>query len=240
MDLKNIINEKNIEYSTLYQLICISSHHGTSSSEGHYTATCLIDNKDTYYYFNDKKFEKIEDDKELLEDEEPYILFYKKLNIKKKDNIDVEKIKTLEIKDELINDVNNNQEENEEEENEEEEDEEEEEENNYNKNKRGNVFRGRGGIPKNKRNKNNNAKKKYYVVKVSTYGVNPNIPTLQFIFNNLPNCKKKFLNKNGKIHGFLNFKNYEDAVKIVKEFTEHTPVYNGCGVKLTLKNNSLN
>ena len=130
--------------------------------------------------------------------------------------------------------------ENEEEEEFEEEDEEEEEENNYNKNKRGNVFRGRGGIPKNKRNKNNNAKKKYYVVKVSTYGVNPNIPTLQFIFNNLPNCKKKFLNKNGKIHGFLNFKNYEDAVKIVKEFTEHTPVYNGCGVKLTLKNNSLN
>ena len=130
--------------------------------------------------------------------------------------------------------------ENEEEEEFEEEDEEEEEENNYNKNKRGNVFRGRGGIPKNKRIKNNNAKKKYYVVKVSTYGVNPNIPTLQFIFNNLPNCKKKFLNKNGKIHGFLNFKNYEDAVKIVKEFTEHTPVYNGCGVKLTLKNNSLN
>ena len=130
MDLKNIINEKNIEYSTLYQLICISSHHGTSSSEGHYTATCLIDNKDTYYYFNDKKFWKIKDDKELLEDEEPYILFYKKIDNKKKDKIDVKKIKTLEIKDELIKDVNNNQEEKDEEENEEEEEDDEEEEEN--------------------------------------------------------------------------------------------------------------
>ena len=82
LDLKNIIYEKDYDYNTLYQLICISSHFGESSSNGHYTATCLTGNDNNYFCFNDKKVEKI-DEKELLEDEEPYILFYKRINDKK-------------------------------------------------------------------------------------------------------------------------------------------------------------
>ncbi len=139
-----------------------------------------------------------------------------------------------------ISDYNDEEEENEEEDDdednefddEEEEEEEEEHENNYSNNRGLKKFRGRGRI---KNNKNKRIRNKYYVVKITTFGPNPSISVLKLLFNKLPNCKKKFLNKNGKIHGFLNFNNYDDAVKIVKEYTEHTPSFNGCGVKLSLQ-----
>jgi hypothetical protein len=134
----------------------------------------------------------------------------------------------------IINDKEENENEDEEKE---EEEEEEEYENNYS-NKRGlKKFYGRG---RKQNNKNNKIRNKYYVVKITTFGPNPNIAILQLLFNKLPNCKKKFLNKNGKIHGFLNFENYDDAIKIVKEYTEHTPSYDGCGVKLSLQSVPLN
>jgi len=134
-------------------------------------------------------------------------------------------------------DGDNEYEEEEEDEEKEEEEEEEEYENNYS-NKRGlKKFYGRG---RKQNNKNNKIRNKYYVVKITTFGPNPNIAILQLLFNKLPNCKKKFLNKNGKIHGFLNFENYDDAIKIVKEYTEHTPSYDGCGVKLSLQSVPLN
>ena len=59
LDLKNIIYEKDYDYYSLYKLICISSHFGESSSSGHYIATSLTNNDDTYYCFNDKKVEII-------------------------------------------------------------------------------------------------------------------------------------------------------------------------------------
>ena len=76
LNLQNIINEENYKYSSFYQLISVSTHSGTSSSSGHYTARCLTYNN-TYYYFSDKTVIKI-DIKELFEDE-PYILFYKRI-----------------------------------------------------------------------------------------------------------------------------------------------------------------
>ena len=93
----------------------------------------------------------------------------------------------------------------------EENEEEEEVENNYHHKRGSNIFRVRGR-KKIFHNNNNKFKNKYFVVKINTYGPNPNIQSLQLFFNNLPNCKKKFINKKGKIHGFLNFKNYDDAI----------------------------
>ena len=76
MDLNKIINEENYEYSSFYQLISVSTHSGTSSSSGHYTARCLTDNN-TYYYFSDKNVIQI--DRQYLFTDEPYILFYKRI-----------------------------------------------------------------------------------------------------------------------------------------------------------------
>ena len=79
LNLSNIINEEKYDYSPFYQLIAVSTHSGTSSSSGHYTARCLTENN-SYYYFSDKTVLKI-DKEELLEDE-PYILFYKRIEDK--------------------------------------------------------------------------------------------------------------------------------------------------------------
>ena len=78
LDLRNYIEEENYEYSSLYKLICISTHEGKSSSTGHYTARCLTDNN-KYYYFSDKYVEEINEE-DLFEDE-PYLLFYQQIDI---------------------------------------------------------------------------------------------------------------------------------------------------------------
>ena len=77
LDLKNCIDEEKYEESTFYKLICVSTHSGSSSEIGHYTARCLTDNN-TYYYFSDTQNHQINEDD--LFDDEPYILFYKRVN----------------------------------------------------------------------------------------------------------------------------------------------------------------
>ena len=78
LDLRNYIEEENYEFSSLYKLICISTHEGKSSSTGHYTARCLTDNN-KYYYFSDKYVEEINE--EDLFENEPYLLFYQQIDI---------------------------------------------------------------------------------------------------------------------------------------------------------------
>ena len=73
LNLEPFIAEKNYEYSTKYELICVSSHRGESSSSGHYTASCLGDNH-KYYYFSDTKVYEINEDNFISD--EPYLLFY--------------------------------------------------------------------------------------------------------------------------------------------------------------------
>ena len=84
LDLKNIIDEERFEYSSLYKLICISTHKGTSSSSGHYTACCLADNN-KYYYFSDTYVHEI--DENNLFNDEPYLLFYKQIDNEDKNEI---------------------------------------------------------------------------------------------------------------------------------------------------------
>ena len=96
LDLKNIIDEDEYEYSSLYKLICVSNHSGESSStRGHYTASCLADNN-KYYYFSDTYVKEI--DENNIINNEPYLLFYKQIDIDKNeiDNINNE-IKTIQI-----------------------------------------------------------------------------------------------------------------------------------------------
>ena len=75
LDLQSFIVEENYEYkySTKYELICVSSHRGSSSSNGHYTASCKTDNN-KYYYFSDTYAKEINEE-QLIRDE-PYLLFY--------------------------------------------------------------------------------------------------------------------------------------------------------------------
>ena len=76
---KYIDKDKNKEKKDiLYKLICISTHSGDSSSAGHYTSCCLNDNG-KYYYFSDSFVKEIKDLNDLYNNE-PYILFYKKID----------------------------------------------------------------------------------------------------------------------------------------------------------------
>ena len=71
LDLENIINEENYEYSSCYQLICALNSKENYSS-GIYRACCLTDNN-SYYYFSDNNSIMI--DIEKLFEDESYILF---------------------------------------------------------------------------------------------------------------------------------------------------------------------
>ena len=86
MELKDYINEENFEkeYSSSYKLICVSTHSGSSSSSGHYTARCLADNN-KFYYFSDSYVQEIKDDNELFTNE-PYLLFYQQNEVPKKED----------------------------------------------------------------------------------------------------------------------------------------------------------
>ena len=83
LDLRNYIDEDECEYSSLYKLICISTHEGKSSPTGHYTARCLTENN-KYYYFSDTYFHEINENR-LFEDE-PYLLFYQQIDINENSN----------------------------------------------------------------------------------------------------------------------------------------------------------
>ena len=69
------MDEKDYKNCSKYELISVSTHSGTSSSSGHYTACCLIDNGD-YYYFSDTYVQKV--DKNKIYENEPYLLFYRR------------------------------------------------------------------------------------------------------------------------------------------------------------------
>ena len=76
LDLYNYLDEKD-KYYTEYNLIGVSTHSGTSSSSGHYTACCLTDNGE-YYYFSDTHVEPINEN--VIYENEPYLLFYKRID----------------------------------------------------------------------------------------------------------------------------------------------------------------
>ena len=78
LDIKDYIDKDNYKINSKYKLIGVSTHSGTSSSSGHYTACCLTDNGD-YYYFSDTYCHKIKDMNKLNENE-PYLLFYQQKN----------------------------------------------------------------------------------------------------------------------------------------------------------------
>ena len=106
LDLKNFIVEKNYKYNTIYELICVSSHRGTSSASGHYTACCKTDNN-KYYYFSDTYVREI-NEKNLIQDE-PYLLFYKQTENNEKDiNKINEENKANQINNIKFKDGNNN------------------------------------------------------------------------------------------------------------------------------------
>ena len=90
LELKTIIDEDNYEYSSLYKLICVSTHSGSSSSSGHYTACCLTDNN-KYYYFSDTYVKEINEEN-IIKDE-PYLLFYQQIEDNNEENneINIEK-----------------------------------------------------------------------------------------------------------------------------------------------------
>ena len=64
----------------------MSSHRETSSSSGHYTASCLADNH-KYYYFSDTNVYEINEEN-LIRDE-PYLLFYLRNDICENDSNDI-------------------------------------------------------------------------------------------------------------------------------------------------------
>ena len=80
LNLEKYIDEKNYRYSSYYVLIGVITHSGDSSARGHYTACCLTDLNDnnSYYYFSDEYKQQI--DKNKLNKNESYILFYKNFN----------------------------------------------------------------------------------------------------------------------------------------------------------------
>ena len=73
LNLKKYIDEEHYNYSTNYELIGVITHSGESASSGNYIACCLTDNK-KYFYFSDDYKEKI--DKNKINFNEPYLLFY--------------------------------------------------------------------------------------------------------------------------------------------------------------------
>ena len=89
LDLKNIIDEKEYKYNSLYKLICVSTKH-LSLLNNPYIAYCLTDNG-KYYYFSDKYVNEIKE-KNIMNDEH-YLLFYEQIDMNKEDKNEIEKIK---------------------------------------------------------------------------------------------------------------------------------------------------
>ena len=79
IDLEGLIDKEgnNNQFNTKYKLIGVSPHAGRSSSSGHYTACCLSDNG-KYYYFSDTFVDEVS--KKAIYENEPYLLFYERLD----------------------------------------------------------------------------------------------------------------------------------------------------------------
>ena len=80
ISIENYVEQKE-EKELKYELYAVLTHLGTSDMNGHFIAFCysIIDN--IWYKFNDAFVDPITDfQKEVHDFEEPYILFYKKLN----------------------------------------------------------------------------------------------------------------------------------------------------------------
>ena len=104
------IDEYGYKYNTSYKLIGISTHSGDSSSKGHYTAYCLND-KNEYYYFSDDYVEKIDNEKELYDDQ-PYLLFYQREendNDQNNNNNEEEDMKKEDEKENSLNQIKENE-----------------------------------------------------------------------------------------------------------------------------------
>ena len=91
------------------------------------------------------------------------------------------------------------------------------------------------GNQRNQKRKKNTRKKNVYVVKIITFGTSPTIKKLEYIFQNVQYCQKKFLIKEGRVHGFLNFTNLQYAQNIIIQYDNC--FYDGCGVRLVLQYN---
>ena len=108
INIKKYIDKSNKKgkIDFLYKLICICTHTGDSSSKGHYTSCCLNENG-KFYYFSDEYVEEIKDENELYDDE-PYILFYQKIENDNDNNENDEDIKMENLSNNLINNNENN------------------------------------------------------------------------------------------------------------------------------------
>ena len=84
-----------------------------------------------------------------------------------------------------------------------------------------------------KNSKNQYLKMNHYIVKINTFGNSPSCKKLAYMFQNVNYCKKKFLKKDRKIYGFLDFTDYNYAQNIVQQY--NNCIYDGCGVKLSLQ-----
>ena len=105
IELKDIIDEENYIYNTTYNLICISTREGESSSKEHYTSCCLNENN-KFYYFSDTYVKEINDNN--LYHDEPYLLFYRQADINEEQNIRDNKEKKINInKNDEHNNTNN-------------------------------------------------------------------------------------------------------------------------------------
>ena len=78
LNIDDLIDDADYKkkFSSNYKLISVSTHSGTSSASGHYTACCLTDNE-KYYYFSDTYVTQVSESR--IYDNEPYLLFYKRL-----------------------------------------------------------------------------------------------------------------------------------------------------------------
>ena len=94
LDISNFVDKEESGENIYYQLIGSCNHSGDSSPTGHYTATCLYENK--YYFFNDSQFQPLD---YFQYAGQPYILFYRRY--RKYTN------KSLEIKNSISHYENN-------------------------------------------------------------------------------------------------------------------------------------
>ena len=84
LDLSTFIDKDGKELNklydkdTYYKIIGSCNHSESSSSAGHYTASCYNEEKNSFYYYNDTSVKKLDKYKYIGE---PYILFYKRTKI---------------------------------------------------------------------------------------------------------------------------------------------------------------
>lgn len=85
IDLNDYLEDETYEYQTKYILTGVCIHHGKSGNFGHYTSICLCDDN-KYYHLNDSSSRPLRYKEELYEGS-PYILFYSRKDLTKKQKI---------------------------------------------------------------------------------------------------------------------------------------------------------